>query len=89
METFYHEEEIFEFLYNLSVGIERLLKINVILIEHTDDINQEAFFESIRNHNHQGLIQRIQKKYTSHPTNILVRQQLKQVFHVNKSLFLG
>lgn len=64
METFYHEEEIFEFLYNLSVGIERLLKINVILIEHNDDINQESFFESIRNHNHQGLIQRIQKKYT-------------------------
>lgn len=64
METFYHEEEIFEFLYNLSVGIERLLKINVILIEHSDDINQERFFESIRNHNHQGLIQRIQENYT-------------------------
>jgi hypothetical protein len=40
METFYHEEEIFEFLYNLSVGIERLLKINVILIEHSDDIKK-------------------------------------------------
>jgi hypothetical protein len=63
METFYHEEEIFEFLYNISVGIERLLKINVILIEHTNEMNQDAFFESIRNHNHQKLFKSISNKY--------------------------
>ncbi len=63
MESFYHEEEIFEFLYNISVGIERLLKISVILIEHTNEINQDVFFESIRNHNHQKLLKSISDKY--------------------------
>ena len=63
METFYHEDEIFEFLYNISVGIERLLKINVILIEHTNEMNQDIFFESIRNHNHQKLLKSISNKY--------------------------
>ena len=46
------------------------------MIEHNDDINQESFFESIRNHNHQGLIQRIQKKYTlkkSKPKGTLIQ----------------
>ena len=63
MESFYHEEEIFEFLYNISVGIERLLKINVILIEHTNEINQDVFFKSIKNHNHQKLLKSISNKY--------------------------
>ena len=63
MESFYHEEEIFEFLYNISVGIERLLKISVILIEHTNEMNQDVFFESIRNHNHQKLLKSISNKY--------------------------
>lgn len=64
MESFYHEEEIFEFLYNISVGIERLLKISVILIEHTNEMNQDVFFESIRNHNHQKLLKSISDKYS-------------------------
>lgn len=63
METFYHEEEIFEFLYNISVGIERLLKISVILIEHTNELDQSTFFKSIRNHNHQKLLKSISNKY--------------------------
>lgn len=63
METFYREEEIFEFLYNISVGIERLLKINVILIEHTNELDQSAFFKSIKNHNHQKLLKCISNKY--------------------------
>lgn len=76
METFYHEEEIFEFLYNVSVGIERLLKINVILIEHTNEMNQDAFFESIRNHNHQKLLKSISDKYNlkaSKPKNAFIQ----------------
>lgn len=63
MTTFYNEEEVFEFLYNLSVGVERLLKINVILIEHSDKSDYESFFNSIKNHNHQNLLNRIEKKY--------------------------
>lgn len=32
MRTLHHETEIFEVLYNLAVGLERLLKVTVILI---------------------------------------------------------
>ena len=41
-----HEEEIFEFLYSLAVGLERLLKIAVILIEHDDKVD-EKFEQSL------------------------------------------
>jgi len=43
METFYYEEECFEFLYNLSVGIERLMKICIILIENDVLINKQLY----------------------------------------------
>ena len=36
MESFHNVEECFEFLYNISVGIERLQKILVILVEHDE-----------------------------------------------------
>jgi hypothetical protein len=64
MNSFYHQEDIFEFLYNISVGIERLLKINVILIEHYESIDQDVFLKSIKNHNHQQLIERISIKHS-------------------------
>lgn len=43
MDNFYYEVEIFEFLYNISVGIERLAKIAVILIEHNNVQDQQEF----------------------------------------------
>lgn len=62
METFYYEEECFEFLYNLSVGLERLQKIVVILIEHDENTLQEEFEKSLITHNHLLLLNRIKKK---------------------------
>jgi hypothetical protein len=41
MQTFYYEAECFEFLYNMSVGFERLQKIAVILLEHDKNGHQE------------------------------------------------
>lgn len=70
METFYFEVEIFEFLYNISVGIERLGKIAVILIEHNENTNQEEFEKSLITHNHQILTKRISKKYDCDFNNI-------------------
>lgn len=61
MQHFAYEEEIFEFLYNISVGIERLLKIAVILIEHNDTVDQSAFEESLITHNHGELLRRVKK----------------------------
>lgn len=54
-------DEIFEVLYNLSIGIERLLKIAVVLLEHAQDINQEALEQSLITHNHLDLLHRIRR----------------------------
>lgn len=61
METFYFEEESFEFLYNASVGIERLEKITIILLEHNDMLNQNDFEKSLITHSHLELLDRIKK----------------------------
>jgi hypothetical protein len=61
METFHYEEECFEFLYNISIGIERLEKVAIILIEHNGSIPQEEFERSLITHHHVDLINRIKK----------------------------
>lgn len=61
MECFNNEEEIFEFLYSLSVGIERLEKIAIILLEHDKSTNQEEFEKTLITHSHSDLIDRIKK----------------------------
>ncbi len=52
-------DELFEFLYDLSVGLERLLKIAVVLYEHVDGGDQEALEKSLITHSHQELVARI------------------------------
>lgn len=56
-------DNIFEFLYNISVGIERLEKIATILIEHDNVEDQNEFEKSLITHNHLELLKRIKKKY--------------------------
>lgn len=53
------EDELFEFLYQLSVGLERLLKIGVVLFEHTEECNQKELEKSLKTHNHQELVSRL------------------------------
>jgi hypothetical protein len=57
-----YTEDIFEVLYNLSVGLERLLKIAVILLEHNETGDQEEFEKSLITHSHLELICRVKKK---------------------------
>lgn len=61
LEGLNHSTDIFEVLYNLSVGIERLLKVAVILIEHNDQTSIEEFEESLITHNTMELANRVQK----------------------------
>lgn len=61
MEHFVHEAETFEFLYNIAVGIERLQKITLILLEHNDNIDQSDFEKNLITHNHSDLHNRIKK----------------------------
>lgn len=64
----YHElrkldiaDELFEFLYELSVGLERLLKTAVVLYEHTDTTDQKELEESLKTHNHLELVARLRE----------------------------
>ncbi len=59
MEHFYYEDECFEFLYNTSVGLERIEKIALILLEHNKEFDQEQFEKSLKIHNHSELMRRI------------------------------
>ncbi|WP_430530643.1 hypothetical protein [Bacillus cereus] len=70
LENFKQEDGVFEFFYNTSVGIERLLKVVVILIEHNDIINQEEFEKSLITHNHLELLRRISKKHNCSFSNL-------------------
>jgi hypothetical protein len=56
-----YTDELFEVFYHLSIGIERLMKIAIILLEHDDAGEQKAFEASLATHNHQALLARIQK----------------------------
>ncbi len=61
IDNLYNPSEVFEFLYNISVGIERLSKIAVILIEHNKNSDQEAFEKSLITHNHMDLVGRVRE----------------------------
>jgi hypothetical protein len=51
-------------MYNLSIGLERLEKIAVILIEHDEQLDQEEFEKTLITHNHLDLLHRIKKTHT-------------------------
>ena len=59
MEHLYHYDEIFETLYTLSAGIERLLKVAIILAEHDGDTDQTEFESRLITHDHQSLLLRL------------------------------
>jgi hypothetical protein len=65
-----HTDEIFEVFYYLSVGLERLLKSAVVLLEHNDKGDQEALEHSLITHNHLELLRRI-KQHTTVNTSML------------------
>lgn len=62
LEHFENGDELFEFLYNVSVGLERLLKIAVVLSEHTQDTDHKVLEDSIATHNHLNLLTRIKNR---------------------------
>lgn len=61
LEYLRYEEDIFEFLYNVSLGIERVQKIAIILIEHNENTEQEKFEKNLITHNHLELLRRIKE----------------------------
>lgn len=63
IDSLYHDDEVFEVLYNLAVGLERLLKIAVVLIEHDTATNQEEFERSLITHTHLDLLARVRSQH--------------------------
>jgi len=62
MQSLDYTDELFEFLYELSVGFERLLKIAVVLYEHDSSVNQDELERSLMTHNHLALLERLRNK---------------------------
>lgn len=61
MPTLDNTDELFEFLYNVSVGLERLLKVAVVLLEHNEATEQNALEESLITHSHLELPKRVRE----------------------------
>ena len=59
MRHFSYEEKVFEFLHDVSTGVERLLMICIVLVEHDEASNQEEFEASLLVHDHRELIGRL------------------------------
>ncbi|MCG5498647.1 hypothetical protein [Ectothiorhodospira variabilis] len=57
-----HPVDCFEVLYNLSVGIERLLKVAIILVEHEEQVSLEQLERSLISHNTIELADRINSR---------------------------
>lgn len=62
MRALNYSDEIFEVLYDLSVGLERLLKITVVFVEHEGKRDQHDFELSLHSHNHNALLARLKEK---------------------------
>lgn len=61
METLNLETEIFPVLYNLSIGLERMFKVAVVLVEFNDDTNVNEFEKTLITHDHITLYNRLKK----------------------------
>jgi hypothetical protein len=86
MTFFYFEEECFEFLYQASVGFERLLKIVIVLSEHNDSLEQQEFEKSLITHNHLELFKRITKKHDTKLSDVHIQflQMLTEFYNSNR-----
>jgi hypothetical protein len=59
LETFSNADEVFQIVYPLAVGFERLIKIAIVLIEYRSGMNQAEFEKSLIGHNHLELLKRV------------------------------
>src|SRR5688500_3124402 len=58
-----YTDEIFEMFYDLAVGLERILKIAVVFVEHDSTVDQKEFEGSLYTHSHVNLLKRVQAKH--------------------------
>ncbi len=63
LDNFSNSADIFEILYNLSVGLERPLKVAIVLIEHDNQLDMEEFEKSLISHNVMDLANRVSQAH--------------------------
>jgi hypothetical protein len=61
VKAFWNATDTFEILYNLSVGIERLQKVAIVLLEHNASTDISQLEESLKGHSTLALSDRIDK----------------------------
>jgi len=61
MHNLENADEVFEVLYGLAVGLERLLKVAVVMLGHRSDDDQEEFAQRLRTHDHADLLGRVRR----------------------------
>lgn len=61
IDTLNSETEIFPILYNLSIGLERLFKVAIVLLEFDDETDINKFERDLITHNHINLFNKIKK----------------------------
>jgi hypothetical protein len=59
LKSFDNADEVFQVVYPLAVGFERLLKIAIVLLEYKKGTDQEEFEKSLITHNHLELLRRV------------------------------
>ena len=64
LQTFGNADEVFQIVYPLAVGFERLLKIAIVLLEYREGVDQDAFEKSLITHNHLDLLNRVKASAT-------------------------
>jgi hypothetical protein len=62
MESLNLETEIFPVLYNLAIGLERMFKVAIVLLEVDENTNVDDFERTLITHNHVVLFERLKKK---------------------------
>ncbi|MFB9974576.1 hypothetical protein FPQ10_06060 [Allobacillus sp. SKP2-8] len=69
METLNNTTEIFNFMYYISVGVERLQKVVIILGDYEGITDLDGLVSSIKHHDHVALMDKIRKLYKIELTN--------------------
>src|SRR3546814_15163453 len=65
-----YSADLLEVFYQLSVGLERLMKIALVLLGHVDANDQDDFETSLSTNTHQSLRARIQKHVDLKTSNL-------------------
>src|SRR3546814_19156891 len=69
LHTLDYSADLFEVFYQLSVVIERLMKLALVLLEPDEATHQHAFERTPSTHNHQQLLEVIQVQHDPQHSN--------------------